>query len=345
MLSTGYIIGLMFCWISPMFTSLGNVFFKVHNEKCLHPEANKDYNPDSYMNFHYSGILLVLIGTLTSLVSMGLVPLSISCIHSALPIAFGELWSGYFLPHTKLTTQQWLAIGGILVSVGGVVYCGDHEEDGNVVEMFEANVFKQGSVIYLLIYGSIFAITGLTIYCLPPPVDENNQIVTCSMYNISGPLFTAAVGNITQVTARMVMVAVICFITSCDHTYNQSYWILVIVLPIAAIGQLKSLAFTMGTMNINTSVPLYGCGLIILPSTSAIIILGERPSIWAGFVGSILSIIVFNIIFLRLVHVRQEQLTSETKQEQLMKKQEGEAGSIESEPKKVELTVVGAQQV
>merc|ERR1719232_1445482 len=134
--------------------------------------------------------------------------------------------------------------------------------------------------------------------------------------------------------------------TSCGHSYNRGYFVLLLILPVAAIGQLKSLAFTMGTMNINTSVPLYGCGLIILPSTSAIVILGERPSIWAGFVGSILSIIVFNIIFLRLVHVRQEQLTSETKQEQLMKKQkEGEAGSIESEPKKVELTVVGANQV
>merc|ERR1719219_1162954 len=62
------------------------------------------------MNYHFGGVILVLIGTLTSLVSMGLVPLSISCIHSALPIAMGELWSGYLLPHATLTTQQWLAI-------------------------------------------------------------------------------------------------------------------------------------------------------------------------------------------------------------------------------------------
>jgi len=339
MLTTGYIIGLMFCWISPMFTSLGNVYFKLHNVKCKDPVNYKKYideRANSYFNFYYAGIALVLIGTLTSLVSMGLVPLSISCIHSALPIAMGELWSGYLLPHSALTTQQWLAITGILVSVGGVVACGDHNEDGNVVEMFEANIFTLGSCIFLSIYGILFAITGMTVYCTEPPTDDSGRVVTCSLYNIFGPIFTAVLGNITQVTARMVMVAVICMATSCGHSYNRGYFVLLLILPVAAIGQLKSLAFTMGTMNINTSVPLYGCGLIILPSTSAIVILGERPSIWLGFVGSIVAIILFNIYFLHLTHLKQEQ-------DDASKASSEQGGSLETDTKKVELTTAQEQ--
>jgi len=345
MLTTGYIIGLMFCWISPMFTSLGNVYFKLHNEKLNDPVNYKKYideRANSYFNYHYGGIALVLIGTLTSLVSMGLVPLSISCIHSALPIAMGELWSGYLLPHATLTTQQWLAITGILVSVGGVVACGDHDEDGNVVEMFEANIFTLGSCIFLLIYGIIFAITGMTVYCMEAPYDDRGRVVTCSMYNIAGPIFTAALGNITQVTARMVMVAAICIISSCGHTYNRGYLVLLLILPIAAIGQLKSLAFTMGTMNINTSVPLYGCGLIILPSTSAIVILGERPSVWLGFVGSIVAIILFNVYFLHLTHQKQEQDDASTASE-LGGKPDTTSDLTDDESKKVELTTVQEQ--
>merc|ERR1719210_2223411 len=46
-------------------------------------------------------MLIVIFGNIALCLGLGLVPLSIHCIFSALPIVLGELFSGCILPHTN----------------------------------------------------------------------------------------------------------------------------------------------------------------------------------------------------------------------------------------------------
>jgi len=284
--ATSYVVGIALCWSASMFTSMGNVLFKYHN--ILRTERI-DY-PKSVCSYWHIAISLLVFGSIASVISFALLPLSINCVHAALPIFLGEVFSGWIIPHNRLDASQWFLILLILISVTGVVAFGDHSTEDNVANEFEKQFVKTESIIYF----SSCIIIGLSavVVLFTQPLPE--QVAPCTFYNFSGPVLTAVLGNVTQVCARISMDMLKCFITTCEGEHlNPGWYALFVLFPISASIQLFMVSFTMGKLHLVTVIPIYGTLLIVLPSMSGVLMLGEKPKDLQLYSFSIALIVVF----------------------------------------------------
>jgi len=240
-----------------------------------------------------------------SIGAIAFLPISMASAGSALPIVFGEIWSGWLLPHTKLNCKQWVIIFCIVSSVGGVAFFGDHEHKSNVMDDFLENVWTPHGFAWLSITICL-AILCFVLVFLASPRSEDEEIKTCSVVNIIGPLLPGSIGNFTQICVRIGSVALLCAITSCGEHYPYFIYFLGILIPVFAISQLHFLGTVMSKLNLTTAIPLYQSSLIILPALSGIFILGERPWSMRGYVSCIIFALIALIAFVRDVSKSEE---------------------------------------
>jgi len=286
-----YIIGLFLCWGASIFSSMGNILFKYHE---LLTKKTPEYASKNGFSWWWVAIGSQIIGAVAALISFSLIPLSINCVHAALPIFLGEVFSGWILPQSALDRTQWVLIALILGSVSGVVAFGDHETDDDVAEKFEDHFSHVEAITYFssIIVIGVFAFLNIFLNPIPDPVTP------CSLYNISGPVLTAIIGNVTQVSARICMTTIKCNVSTCEDVYIADEWYaLFALLPISAVCQLKSVSFAMGKLHIVTVIPIYGTLLIVLPSISGVLMLGEEPTDINWYAFFISLIVVFNVCF------------------------------------------------
>jgi len=295
----GYVIGLFLCWGASIFGALGNVLFKYHNTLRI---EDPTYPKDGW-SYWYLAVAMIFTGSIASVVSFALIPLSINCVHAALPIFLGEVFSCKML-NNQLDTAQWLLIVLILLAVTGVVAWGDHETNDDVTDEIEDHFWNVESVIFVG-FNVIAALCAFLIIKLQPIPDP---VLPCSLFNISGPVLTAAIGNCTQVSARVCMTIVKCAISDCEDVNIGTAWYAMFgVLPVFAVCQLIGVSFTMGKLHLVTVIPIYGTLLIVLPSLSGCLIMHEVPSNTTWYAFSMCMIVVFNVIFVSITQQKKSE--------------------------------------
>lgn len=273
-------IGIIFSWSAASLDALGNVLFKYET---IYPMQRRR----CYLNWHRVGICLVVCATIMAVGSISLLPITISSAGSALPIVFGELWSGFLLPHNKLDRRQWLVIVFIVLSVIGVVLSGDHSPPHNVSDDF-ANNFSfhpTRTIGWISTSGVLLISTAAVLWRFEIP---RGGVQTVSILNIVGPTCPGAVGNVTQLCLKLSTSAILCTLNpDCESEVHSGYYFLTIAAVTLAIVQLNAVAYVMGQLVLTTAIPIYQASLIVLPALSSMFLLGERPSHIAGYVTSL----------------------------------------------------------
>jgi len=253
------------------------------------------------MRWNHVAICILITGAIGSIGAISLLPISMASAGSALPIVFGEVWSGWLLPHTKLNQRQWSIIFCIVFSVAGVAFFGDHTPKPNVMDDFLDNVWTYHGFSWLIATVSLAVICLILIFFTPMPT---NDIHTCSVVNIIGPLLPGAVGNFTQICVRIGAVALLCVIQDCGEEYPYFIYFLGALIPMFAITQLHFLGIVMAKLNLTTAIPLYQSSLIILPALSGIFLLNERPSNIPGYVGCLVLSLTCLAVFIREISLK-----------------------------------------
>jgi len=297
--STTLILGVCMSWTACSMNSLANVLFKYNVE---YPKSRPCV---PYLSWHHVAICILVGGSFMSIGAIAFLPISMASAGSALPIVFGEIWSGWLLPHTKLNCKQWVIIFCIVSSVGGVAFFGDHGHKSNVMDDFLENVWTPHGFAWLLTTMCLAILCFILIF-LTSPQSEDEEIKTCSVVNIIGPLLPGSIGNFTQICVRIGSVALLCAITSCGEHYPYFIYFLGVLIPVFAISQLHFLGIVMSKLNLTTAIPLYQSSLIILPALSGIFILGERPWSMRGYVSCIIFALNALIVFVRDVSQSEE---------------------------------------
>lgn len=278
-------IGIIFSWTAASLDALGNVLFKYET---VYPMQRKR----CHLNWHRIGICLLVFSTLMAVGSISLLPITISSAGSALPIVFGELWSGFLLPHNKLDWKQWLVIAFIVLSVIGVVLCGDHSPPHNVSDDFADNFSLQPTrtIGWISTSGALLLSTAIIIWKFEIP---RGGVQTVSILNILGPTCPGAIGNFTQLCLKLSTSAILCTLNpDCESEVHSGYYFLAIAAVILAIIQLNVVAYVMGQLVLTTAIPIYQASLIVLPALSSMFLLGERPSHVAGYVTSLCCLLL-----------------------------------------------------
>jgi len=301
-----FVIGLVICCTGAILNSLGNVLFKFHEVK---QEKDATYSNSvalgmCFLNWYWAAILTVFIGNGALAVAYGFLPLSIHSVFAAFPIVLGELFSGFLLPHSKLDRTQWLIIAFMCVSMVGVFISGDHSESDSVAPEFESSMRRYYGQIFVATWALILCVSGYILLFMNKPA----TLHPASIYNISGPVFTAAVGTLVNVCARMIMVIIKCKVgDDCDNKEtSNAYYSLLFIFPVSALIQLLSLAYTMGKLHLVSVIPLYCTLLVIWPSLAGLVLLQEEPGYLPSYVFFTVLIIICNILFVHITSKKRE---------------------------------------
>jgi len=259
------LLGILFSWSAAMLDALGNVLFKYET---VYPMKSR-----WCLNWHRVGMMLVLGGACMAIGSMSLLPITMGSAGSALPIVFGEIWSGWLLPHTQ-----------------------------DSLDSKEASYW-----IYLNVILCLF--TGIIVLKSEIP---STGLKTCSLLNILGPIFPGSVGAFTQICLRIGSSAIFCTIRpNCYPHLTDEYYALIILVPCFALLQLNAVGYVMGRLVLTTSIPVYQSSLIILPALSGIFVLGERPSHMIGYIASLSCTLIGLAVFVTLTSRIENRMTQE----------------------------------
>jgi len=295
------LLGILFSWSAAMLDALGNVLFKYET---VYPMKSR-----WCLNWHRVGMMLVLGGACMAIGSMSLLPITMGSAGSALPIVFGEIWSGWLLPHTQLNKQQWLIIAFIVLSVTGVVISGDHRPPHNVADDFVDSLDSKEASYWIYLNVILCLFTGIIVLKSEIP---STGLKTCSLLNILGPIFPGSVGAFTQICLRIGSSAIFCTIRpNCYPHLTDEYYALIILVPCFALLQLNAVGYVMGRLVLTTSIPVYQSSLIILPALSGIFVLGERPSHMIGYIASLSCTLIGLAVFVTLTSRIENRMTQE----------------------------------
>merc|ERR1719378_857748 len=110
-----------------------------------------------------------------------------------------------------------------------------------------------------------------------------------------------------------------CTITTCDgDSLNPGWYALGALFPLSAILQLCMVSFTMGKLHLVTVIPIYGTLLIVLPSISGVLMLGEEPKDLQLYSFSIALIVVFVGAFVYVTQNKRKEEQSESDRDALL---------------------------
>jgi len=317
---SSFVIGLFLAIASSILVALGNVFFKLQ-------EIKRKQEPNDSFYLDYLAMALVIIGSITDVFSIGLLPLTINTVHSAIPIALGEIFSGCILEE-KLNVQQWFLIVCILMCVIIVVLSGDHSSNVDVIAIFENHINSGGTIVMLILMALTAIASGVYIKVHDPGPDE---VPPYSLFNIAGPIFVGVVGSFSQTTGKLVLEKFECGWSDHCEESGDGYYALCAALLVLAGVQILGVKFIMGKLNIITVIPLYGSVLILLPVICGVVFFKEDPTNVPFFILSLCLVLFFNWLLLSIS--QKQHLLKEAKKQESQEQEESVENSVKKHKK------------
>jgi len=287
-----FFIGTLLSVGTVVLNSSGNVLFKFHERK-------KRKSPEKRSQWGYVGLFLCICSGFFDIASLTFIPLSVNALFSTIKIPLSEIFSMFILDE-KLSQSQWFIILLIVLDMALIVLCGNHSTGEGAVPRFQNNFYSLSTLLWMAWILGSGLLSGIFMLFRPKKM---LRVAPLSFYNILGPYYAAMLATVIHTIGKLGMEYLKCSglfaIKDCPRL-SVWYGACLVILPALGIIDILTVKFIMAKLNIVTVIPLYGTFASIFPMISGVIFFREKPVSWAGFLCSIIVIVILNLKFISL---------------------------------------------